>query len=40
MQAADTLDDFAAIVYDENLKAVRILQDDKKNTSNFWTNVK
>ena len=34
-QAPDTLDDFAAIVYDENLKAVRILQDDKKNISNF-----
>ena len=24
-QAAGTLDDFAAVVYDENLKAVRIL---------------
>ena len=33
--AADTLDDFAAIVYDENLKAVRILQDDKKTHQTF-----
>ena len=31
-QAAGTLDDFAAIVYDENLKAMQILQDDKKKT--------
>ena len=30
-QAAGALDDFAAIVYDENLKAVWILQDDKKH---------
>ena len=34
-QAADTLDDFAAIVYDENLKAVRILQDGKKSHQTF-----
>ena len=40
-QAAGTLDDFAAIVYDENLKAMQILQDDKKkNTSNFRSNIK
>ena len=34
-QAVDTLDDFAAIIYDENLKAVRILQDDKKTHQTF-----
>ena len=34
-QAAGTLDDFAAVVYDENLKAVRILQDDKKTHQAF-----
>ena len=38
-QAAGALDDFAAVIYDENLKAVQILQDDKK-TSNFRTNIK
>ena len=34
-QASGTLDDFAAIVYDENLKAVQILQDDKKTHQTF-----
>ena len=34
-QAAGALDDFAAIVYNENLKAVRILQDDKKTHQTF-----
>ena len=34
-QVAGALDDFAAIVYNENLKAVRILQDDKKTHQAF-----
>ena len=34
-QAAGTLDDFVAIVYDQNLKAVQILQDDKKTHQTF-----
>ena len=34
-QAAGALDDFAAIVYNENLKAVQILQDDKKTHQAF-----
>ena len=36
-QAAGALDDFAAIIYDENLKAVWILQDVKKH---FRINIK
>ena len=34
-QAAGTLDDFVTIVYDQNLKAVQILQDDKKTHQTF-----
>ena len=38
-QAAGTLGDFASIVYDENLKTVRILLDDKNTHQTFESTL-